>query len=297
MWTQIVGKVRLALAPSMNQWWQVPLYLSARGLTTSPIPYGERTFDVSFDLLDHNLYIHASDGRRKAMPLVARPVADFYAEFLRLLGALDVDVHVWPVPCEVKDPIRFDEDFVHSSYEPAQATRFFRVLLQSDIVLKEVASRFDGKQSPVHFYWGSFDLAQTHFSGRPAPPRPGADRITQEAYNEEVMSFGFWPGTAGACDAAFYAYASPEPAGFKNRTLGVEGARYDPTLNEYLLPLEAVRASGTPHEAVLGFFQAVYEAGAALGNWDRARLDRIPLPTPAASAAAHPPVHPGGAAP
>ena len=274
MWTQIVGKVRLALAPPLNHWWQVPLYVYPRGLTTSPIPYGELTFEVLFDLLDHNLFVHTSDGQLKAMPLIPRSVAAFYKEFLALLDSLDIHVHIWRMPVEVPNPIPFDEDEEHAAYDAEYASRFLRVLSETDTVLKEFAGRFLGKQSPVHFFWGSFDLAQTRFSGRRAPERAGADKVTREAYSHEVVSFGFWPGAAGMKDALFYAYAAPEPAGFKQARVRPPVASYDASLSEFVFPYEAMRRAASPRTALLEFFQDVYEAGAERGGWDRAELER-----------------------
>ncbi len=294
MWTQIVGKTRLALSPFLNHWWQVPLYVSARGLTTSPIPYGERFFEVIFDLNGHNLFIHTSEGRTKALPLLERSVASFHEEYFRALRALDLDVHIWNMPVEVPDPIPFDEDEEHASYDPLWANRFFRALLQADALLKRFASGFQGKQSPVHFFWGSFDLAGTRFSGRPAPPRPGADRINREAYSHEVASFGFWPGRSGVCDAIFYAYAAPEPGGFASAKAAPASAGYLEPLREFVLPYEQVRRSATPGEDVLAFFQSVYEAASSAG-WDKQALDRLPRPAQAAKGGGeHPPVHPAG---
>ncbi len=292
MWMQIVGKVKLALAPPQNHWWQVPFYMSARGLTTSVIPCGDRTLEVLFDLVDHDLVVTTSDGGVKAMPLVPRSVASFYQELMSVLRALEVRAHVWPMPVEVRDAIPFDRDEVHCSYDAEAAHRFWRALLQADALLRAFAGRFQGKQSPVHFFWGSFDLVGTRFSGRPAPERPGADRITRERYSQEVMSFGFWPGGDVVTDAAFYAYAAPEPAGFREASLRPP-ARYVPELAEFVLPYEAVRASASPREAALAFFQDAYEAGSTLGRWDRAALDRNwERSPPGEGAAAHPPVHP-----
>ncbi len=283
MWTQIVGKVRLALAPHLNHWWQTPLYVSARGLTTSAIPYGDLSLELRFDLVDHNLRVETSDGRRRVLPLVPRTVRSFYEELMSALHALDVDVHVWRMPVEVQDPIPFDEDEEHDAYDAEAAHRFFRVLARCDQVLKAFAGRFVGKQSPVHFFWGSFDLASTRFSGRPAPERPEADRITREAYSHEVLSFGFWPGgvtQAGAAseEPVLYAYAAPEPAGFRDAAVEPAGARYDPSLANFLLPYELARTSAAPGETVLAFCESVYDAGARLGRWDRAALDARPLP-------------------
>ena len=277
-WLQVVGKVRLALAPPQNHWWHVPLYVTPRGLTTSSIPYRERSFEMAFDFLDHALVVATSEGRREVLPLRPRSVAAFYREVMALLGALGIDVHVWTTPVEIPgEPLPFDRDEQHAAYDAAWATRCFRVLQQADHALKAFASSFQGKQSPVHFFWGSFDLACTRFSGRLAPARPGADAVTREAYSHEVASFGFWPGTEGTSDAAFYAYAAPEPDGEKEVALPPP-ARYDRLLNEFLLPYEEVRRSRAPRELVLAFYQAAYEATAELGRWDRAALERAPAP-------------------
>ena len=291
MWTQIVGKVKLALAPPQNHWWQVPLYVSARGLTTAAVPCGDRTMEILFDLVDHDLVVTVSDGGVKAMPLVPRSVASFYLELMSVLRALGVSAHVWPMPVEVRNPIPFDRDEVHCSYDAAAAHRFWRALLQADGLLRTFAGRFQGKQSPVHFFWGSFDLACTRFSGRPAPERPGADRITREAYSQEVMSFGFWPGGEVVEDAAFYAYAAPEPNGFRDANPH-PAARYVPELSEFVLPYAAIREAEAPRESALDFFQRTYDVGSTLGRWDRASLDRPWTPS-APRAGAHPPVHPG----
>lgn len=296
MWTQIVGKVRLALAPRLNHWWQVPLYVSARGLTTSAILHGERALEIRFDLCDHQLEVEASDGRRKEMPLVPRSVGSFYRELMAVLAALDVHVHVWTTPVEVPDPVPFDEDEEHASYDADAAHRFFQVLVRADAALRELAGKFVGKQSPVHFFWGSFDLAYTRFSGRRAPERPGADRVTREAYSHEVMSFGFWPGgvtPAGVSvvEPVFYAYAAPEPQGFREARVRPAAAYYHPSLQEYVLPYEAVRSSRSAGDLVREFCESAYEAGATLGGWDRDALEERPPAGPGAEA--HQPVHPG----
>jgi hypothetical protein len=284
MWTQIVGKVRLALTPPINHWWHVPLYVAARGLTSSPIPYGDRTFEVTFDLVDHNLYVETNRAERKAMPLLSRSVASFYEEFMGLLKALNIDVHIWRMPVEIPDPIPFDEDTEHATYDPNHVRSFFQVLNQADRALKELEGGFVGKQSPAHFFWGSFDHAQTRYSGRLAPPRPNADKITREAYSHEVISFGFWPGTPGMSDAAFYGYAAPEPPGF-NTAVRATGSYYHPKLSEYVLPYVVLRQQSNPRELIRGFFQSVYDAGANLAGWDRRSLDRTtPLPPPGAQA-------------
>jgi hypothetical protein len=296
MWTQIVGKVRLALAPPRNHWWHTALRLWARGLTTGPMPYGPHDLELRFDLVDHRLIAETSDGRTRVLPLVPRTVRSFDEELTAALRALDVDVHIWRMPVEVPDPIPFDQDEQHRAYDPGAVSRFFRVLERAEEVLESFAGRFVGKQSPVHFFWGSFDLALTRFSGRRAPERPGADRITREAYSHEVLSFGFWPGgtAVGGADVdepVFYAYAAPEPAGFREAAVEPEAARYDPRLSEFLLPYDAVRSSAAPREALLAFCQSAYDAGATLGAWDRAALEARPLPR-GPGGAEHGAVHP-----
>ncbi len=274
-YAQILGKIRLGLAPPLNHWWHVPLYVSARGLTTSAIPYRGAAFELALDLVGHDLVVTTSAGDEKRLPLLPRSVAAFHAELLELLGALGIEVRLWRMPVEIPDPIPFDEDEVHASYDPEYASRFFRVLSSAEVALEEFAGRFVGKQSRVHFFWGSFDLALTRFSGRRAPPRPGADRITAEAYSHEVMSVGFWPGTEGVTDAAFYAYAAPEPPGFRDAEIP-SPARWDPKLSEFVLPYAAVREAPSPRAAVLAFCEAAYDAAADLGGWDCDALERAP---------------------
>ncbi|MCC6801252.1 MAG: hypothetical protein IT319_00095 [Anaerolineae bacterium] len=276
MWTQIVGKVRLELSPHVNHWWEVPLYLSARGLTTSPIPYLDGVFDVEFDFIDHMLLIRTSAGATRTIPLAPRSVADFYAAFMAALRSLGIDVTIYPVPVEIADPIPFDQDTTHASYDADYANRFWQALTFSDRVLKEFRGRFIGKHSPVHFFWGGFDIASTRFSGRPAPARewaPELAAIMRDAYSHEVSSAGFWAGGAGQ-DAAFYAYHTPEPGGYRDAVVQPDAAFYSTTLGEYLLPYEAVRRSPTPEADVLAFLQSTYEAGASLAVWDRAALER-----------------------
>jgi len=278
MWSQVVGKVRLALAPPVNHWWHVTLYVTARGLTTSPIPYRGGAFEMAFDFIDHRLTIETSEGTRKDIALVPRSVADFYQLVMTALRDLGIQVRIWPMPVEVPSPIRFDRDTQHGSYEAEAANRFWRVLLQADAVLKEFRSRFIGKCSPVHFFWGSFDLAVTRFNGRPTNAKADADPITREAYSHEVTSAGFWPGTlaqgASAIDAAFYAYASPEPPGYKSARAGPAGAFYSPDLNIFILRYDDVRGAESPRAALLDFLQTTYEVGADLGKWDRPALER-----------------------
>jgi hypothetical protein len=274
MWSQIVGKVRLALSPRVNHWWEVPLYVSGRGLTTSPIPYEKGIFEVQFDFIDHKLDIVTTSGEIRSMRLIPRSVADFYADFMEMLRSLGINVKIWKMPVEVPHPIRFDQDRTHASYDAEYAHRFWRILASVDSVFKEFRSRFLGKASPVHFFWGSFDFAVTRFSGRRAPERPGADRITREAYSHEVISVGFWPGGGEMKDTAFYAYAAPEPAGFGDRPVRPAKAFYNKQMSEFFLMYDDVRTAGSPGESLLEFCQSTYEAGADLGKWDRANLEK-----------------------
>lgn len=274
MWTQIVGKVRLALTPLVNHWWNVTLYVTARGLTTSIIPYGERSFELRFDFFKHQLVLETSDGSVKALPLEPRSVADFYHEFMSMLRAENINVKIWHMPVEITNPIAFDQDRVHASYDPKSVENFWRILVSVDAIFKQFRSRFIGKSSPVHFFWGSFDLAVTRFSGRRAPEREGADAMTREAYSHEVSSVGFWPGTSGMSDAAFYSYAAPEPNGFKQARVQPNAAAYNPSLGEFLLPYEDVRKSESPSSALLQFCQSTYDAASNLGKWDRLALER-----------------------
>lgn len=274
MWTQIIGKLRLALSPLINHWWEVPLYVNARGLTTSAIPYEDEIFEVQFDFIDHQLTIQSSGGSSKSMPLRAESVADFYAKFMSALKSLGIEVKIWTMPVEVANPIPFERDTQHASYDPEYAHRFWQILIFCDTVFKEFRSRFIGKDSPVHFFWGSFDLCVTRFSGRRAPERPGADPVTREAYSHEVISAGFWPGGGEIKGAAFYAYAAPEPAGFAQQSVQPSAAFYHPNLNEFLLMYDDVRKAASPREALLSFLQSTYEAGANLAQWDRKELER-----------------------
>lgn len=274
MWTQIIGKIRLALSPLQNHWWNVPLYVNARGLTTSPIPYRNAPFELWFDFIEHQLVLQASDGSRQTLPLVARSVADFYREVMRMLQSAGIEVKIWRMPVEVPDPIPFDEDRVHASYDPEAVLRFWRILLSIQCVFEEFRSRFLGKCSPIHFFWGSFDLAVTRFSGRRAPPRPGADRITQEAYSHEVSSVGFWPGSGSITGSAFYSYAAPEPPGFRDWAVRPAATRYDAQINEFILMYDDVRSAASPSAMLLDFCQSTYEAAATLGKWDRNGLER-----------------------
>jgi Family of unknown function (DUF5996) len=274
MWTQIVGKIRLAFTPLINHWWNVPFYVNARGLITSPIPYRDRPFELSFDFLDQTLVLQISDGLRKSLPLKAVSVADFYGEFQEMLKSSGIEVKIWRMPVEIPDPIPFDEDHVHASYDPAAAQRFWRILLSVQCVFEEFRSRFLGKCSPIHFFWGSFDLAVSRFSGRRAPERPGVDRITREAYSHEVSSVGFWPGGGDVAGAAFYSYAAPEPTGFRDCPVRPAAARYDKKLGEFILMYDDMRTSTSPRAALLDFCQSTYEAAATRGKWDRTALER-----------------------
>lgn len=276
MWTQIVGKVRLALTPMINHWWNVPLYVVARGLTTSAIPYGERIFDIQFDFIDHLLVLRTNDGLREKLPLVARSVADFYREFMTMLQAAGIQVKIWKMPVEIPAPIPFDEDTVHAAYDPEYARRFWQILVSAERVFSEFRSRFIGKCSPVHFFWGSFDLAVTRFSGRGAPERKGADVITREAYSHEVSSVGFWPGGGDIKGAAFYSYTAPTPQGFGESRARPEAAFFHQQLGEFLLMYDDARAAASPSTALLEFCESTYEAGARLANWDRAALEKAP---------------------
>jgi hypothetical protein len=278
LWTQIVGKVRLALTPLVNHWWNVPLYVSARGLTTSSMSYEKMVFELEFDFIDHQLVLKNSDGAVKKLVLVPRSVADFYTEFMSMLGAEGIHVKIWKMPVEIPNPIPFDQDTVHASYDPEAARKFWRILASAEAVFNDFRSRFIGKSSPVHFFWGSFDLAVTRFSGRRAPERPGADSITKEAYSHEVSSVGFWPGGGDVNEPAFYAYASPEPERFKEYQARPGAASYRTELGEFFLPYEAVRGAASPTYDLLDFCQTTYEAAATLAKWDRAALEKAPKP-------------------
>ena len=276
MWTQVVGKIRLVQSPHVNHWWQVPLYVTARGLTTSAIPYGPRIFEMEFDFIAHQLFIKCDDGATQSIALAPRSVADFYQEVIERLHGLGLAVKIWTTPVEIENPIPFEQDEEHASYDPEYANRFWRILLQADKVFKEFRSSFIGKVSPVHFFWGSFDLAVTRFSGRRAPEREGADAITLEAYSHEVISHGFWPGGGAVQGPAFYSYAAPEPAGLKETPIRPAQAFYSREMSEFLLLYDDVRQADSPEAALFEFLQSTYEAGANLANWDRAALERTP---------------------
>ncbi len=279
LWTQIVGKTRLRLSPMQNHWWQCALYLTSRGLGTSPIGYADRTFEVELDFLAHELVARTSDGEIRTLPLAPRTVADFYREYLALLGSLGIDVRIHGSPNEMPDAIPFADDRVHASYDPDAAQRCWRVLAQTDRVLKEFRGRFIGKCSPVHFWWGGFDLACTRFSGRTAPRHPGGvpnlpDHVTREGYSHECISAGWWPGGGPIAEPAFYAYAYPEPPGCPDARVRPDAARYNTTMREWILPYDAVRESPNPESLLLEFLQSTYDIAAGLGAWDRASLER-----------------------
>ena len=274
MWTQVVGKVRLEQTPLVNHWWNVPLYVSARGLTTTAMPYGDAFFEMEFDFVDHNLAIKSSDGATANVELRPKSVATFYHETMDALRGLGFEVKIWKMPVEIPDPIPFDEDEQHASYDPEYVERFWQVLRSSEKVMQEFRSRFIGKCSPVHFFWGSFDLAVTRFSGRTAPPRPDADSITREAYSHEVISHGWWPGHGPLGKAAFYSYTAPAPEGLSSAPLRPASAFWSNELSEFLMYYDDVRNASNPDEALMEFLQSTYEAGANLANWDRASLER-----------------------
>jgi Family of unknown function (DUF5996) len=278
MWTQIVGKIRLVLTPLENHWWNVPLYVTPRGLTTSAIPYGDRLFQINFDFISHLLLIETTDGSVKTFALRPCSVAEFYKEMMTALGSLGMPVTIWTTPVEVQDRTPFEEDQKHATYDAEYAQRVWRILVQSDRVLTKFRSRFIGKVSPIHFFWGAFDMAVTRFSGRPAPKHPGVPNcglfVMQEAYSHEVSSCGFWPGGGLVDEPAFYAYAYPEPQGFKDYPIQPPKAFYHSGISEFLLPYDVVRTSNSPDEILLSFLQSTYEAAATCANWDRRALER-----------------------
>jgi hypothetical protein len=279
LWTQIVGKIRLAQTPWTNHSWHVTLYLHARGLTTSTIPCGNRSFQVAFDFVDHQVVVQSSDGGVASLPLQPQSVATFYRRLMEEMATLDLRVDICRQPNELPEPIRFDRDETHRAYDPVYANRFWRVLVQTDRVLKMFRARFIGKCSPVHFFWGAADLAVTRFSGRRAPEHPGGvpnlpDWIAREAYSHEVSSCGFWPGGGSVPYPAFYSYAYPEPAGFAAAQVRPGAAYYSGELREFILPYDVVRESDSPDDTLLDFLQTTYEAAADLGKWDRSSLER-----------------------
>lgn len=279
MWTQIVGKVRLALTPLINHWWNVPLYVASRGLTTGAMPCGDRDIAITFDFINHELNLSCSDGRKTSLALAPKSVADFYDQFMQSLADLGVNVRIWPTPVEVASPIPFRNDWQHASYDPYYANRFWQILIRSAQVFGEFRAKFIGKCSPVHFFWGSFDLAVTRFSGRRAPERPNADRIQREAYSHECISHGFWPGGMWfgkeVSAPVYYSYTVPEPPGLRGAPIRPPTARFDPELSEFILPYDAARTASSPKDALMQFLQSTYEAGANLAGWNRAELERI----------------------
>jgi hypothetical protein len=279
LWTQIVGKTRLALAPMQNHWWQVALYVTSRGLGTSPMPYGERSLEIDFDFVDHLLVARTSDGAAYALPLIAQPVADFYRQYLTLLGALDIDVKIRPIPSEMAHTIPFVDDRTHASYDADAAQRCWRAMVQVDRVFKQFRGEFIGKCSPAHFWWGGFDLACTRFSGRRAPVHPGGfpnlpDRVTREAYSHDCISAGWWPGGGEVTEPVFYAYAYPEPPGCPEAEVRPAAAYYHRALHEWILPYDAVREAPVPDDVLREFLDSTYGTAAGLGGWDRAALER-----------------------
>jgi len=283
LWTQIVGKIRLTLTPWLNHGWHAPLYVTARGLGASPIPSGSEIFEIEFDFIDHQLDVRTSRGAEQSLPLRPQSVADFYRATIDLLDSVGVAVAITETPNEVPNPIRFSHDRTHATYDAAAAHRFWRALVQADRIFKLFRTGFLGKASPVHFFWGSFDLAVTRFSGRRAPLHPGGvpglpDAVTREAYSHEVSSAGFWPGNEAFPRAAFYSYAYPEPTGFRDRPV-TSGAGFDPTLGEFILPYDTVARAPDPDALLLDFLSTTYAAAAETGNWDRAALE-CPLGVP-----------------
>jgi hypothetical protein len=276
---QIVGKTRLALAAPLNHWWHVTLYLTARGLTTSPMPYGVRSFEVELDFIDHNLLVRTNEGATRALALVSRTVADFYREYTGLLDSLGFRIKLRPIPSEMEDTEPFTDDRRHFAYDPDYVSRCWKILSRTDRVFQQFRGRFLGKCSPVHFFWGGFDVACTRFSGRTAPPHPGGvpnfpDWAAREAYSHECISAGWWPGGGPLTEASFYSYCYPEPAGFAQAAVQPEGAFYHPELREFILPYDTVRLAPNPEKTLLQFLQTTYEAGATLGRWDRQALER-----------------------
>lgn len=279
LWTQIAGKVRITLTPLINHWWNATLLVTARGLDAPAIPYRDRTFDIIFDFVNHRLVIQTSDGRGESLSLKPMAVADFYLEFMRLLRGLGIDVRIWTMPCEIENAVPFDQDRTHAQYDPAYAQKFWLALVQANRVMNEFRARFIGKVSPVHFFWGSFDLAVTRFSGRTAPPPKGvtpnvASWVMAEAYSHEVSSCGFWPGNGGYGGAAFYVYAYPEHSDYGDTPLRTAEAFYDKNLGQFILPYDVVRQARDPDALLLGFLQETYEAAADLAKWDRGALER-----------------------
>jgi Family of unknown function (DUF5996) len=282
MWTQMAGKICLALTPRVNHFWNTALQITPRGLQTPALPHDHRAFTLTFDFVAHELVILVSDGARLTVPLQPQTVADFYVGLMGALDELGIHPRIWTMPVEVVEPIRFERDTTHRSYDRDAVRRFWEIMLAMKPVLERFRAEFIGKCSPVHFFWGSFDVAVTRFSGRPAPARPGADAVTRESYSHEVISHGWWPGGGSIDEPAFYAYAAPEPAGFKTARIEPAAAFYSPDFSEYFLPYDAVRTAASPEATLYAFLRTTYDAGAALGGWDRDGLERPPADWPAA---------------
>jgi len=284
LWTQIVGKVRLALMPAFNHTWNVTLYATVRGLTTSPMPHGNRFLQIDFDFIEHLLLIQTSDGKGASIALRPMAVATFYGEVMTALSGLGTPVRIWPMPVEIAQAVAFDQDLTCRAYDPEYVQRFWRVLLQSTRVFNVFRSRFTGKVSPVHLFWGALDLACTRFSGRTAPEHPSMaglpDRVTRDAYSHEVSSCGFWPGAPGV-EPLFYSYAYPEPPGYAKSAIAPDGASFDPQLGEFVMPYEVMRQSADPDATLLQFLQSTYEAAANSAHWDRAALEVVIVPASA----------------
>lgn len=274
MWTQIVGKVKLELCPFLNEWWEVPLQLTARGLTTSTIPFSRGAFTIDFDFVDHNLYIRTSDGALKALALIPRSVAEFYGEFVAALGALDIQANLNTRPQQFQHPIPFEQDREHASYDPVYVDRWWRILTRVGVAMQQYRAGFSGKTSPVQFYWGDFDLSQTRFSGNPAQPPKGANRRMRYAQDEENITTGFWPGGPKYPKPAFYSYTYPAPPDYATASVRPLAAHYDDKLGEFVLDYDDVRSSAEPEQMIADFLQSTYEAGATLAHWDRVALEK-----------------------
>jgi hypothetical protein len=274
MWSQVVGKICLASTPLVNHYWNIALHVTPRGLTTPTLLYRDRVFGMTFDFVSHRLDIRASDGAEQSISLEPRTVAEFYRLVIDALARMGIEARIWTMPVEVQNPVRFEADVAHRSYDAASANAFWRVLVAAKPTFEAFRSRFIGKCSPVHFFWGSFDLAVTRFSGRRAPERPGADRMTRESYSHEVISHGFWPGGGVVQEPVFYAYAAPEPAGFKTARIQPAAAFYSADFSEFMLPYEAVRTATSPAADLAAFLKTTYDAGADLARWNRAELER-----------------------
>lgn len=275
MWTQIVGKVCLALTPLVNHFWNIAFQVTSRGLVTPLLPYGDRAFTMTFDFVAHELVIAVSDGTVEKVPLEPQTVADFYQKVMTALRRMNIEVRIWTMPVEVPNPIRFEKDTTHRTYDANAANAFWRALVATKPVLETFRGRFIGKCSPVHFFWGSFDLAVTRFSGRRAPERPGADSITRESYSHEVISHGFWPGSGAVSKPSFYAYAAPEPAGLKETKVSPSAAFYSADFSDFILPYDAVRTATSPETDVMSFLNSTYNAAADLAHWNRAELESV----------------------